>query len=191
MPPKKPVEKPVEKSVEKSIKKDEVILNMDDIEDKSKTPAKKIQIKNKPVVKSEVKPAEKPVEVEKQKTPEKKEVEKKEDKNRIKVVNSNKSSFDMFGEDDIDYRQILMNYDSSKNKTSPRITKYECSLMIGKRAEMIQQGANPNVKPLTGQSAIEIAEEELRQGKIPFIIKRPLGNTYEYWKPADMEIVMQ
>ena len=56
---------------------------------------------------------------------------------------------------------------------------------------MIQQGANPNVQVMPGQSAIEIAEEELRQGKIPFIIKRPLGTTYEYWKPADMEVVMQ
>ena len=59
-----------------------------------------------------------------------------------------------------------------------------------KRAKQIEEGAAPNVKVLPGQSAIEVAEEELRQRKIPFIIKRPIGNKFEYWKPADMEVIM-
>jgi DNA-directed RNA polymerase I, II, and III subunit RPABC2 len=83
-----------------------------------------------------------------------------------------------------------LNYDFTKNKTLPKITKYEKALLIGKRAKQIEEGANPNVKVLPGQSAIAIAEEELRQRKIPLIIKRPLGNTFEYWKPADMEVIM-
>ena len=168
MPPTKVVIKEVvdKKEVDK---KDEVIINEDEKQ------AKKISITKKP---KEDKKPEQPKPIEKKET-------------KPKSVRAIQSSFDMFGEDDIDFRQILMNYDVSKNRTSPRITKYECSLMIGKRAEMIQQGANPNVIVLPGQSAIEIAEEELRQGKIPFIIKRPLGTTYEYWKPADMEIIMQ
>ena len=96
----------------------------------------------------------------------------------------------LFSEDDIDYRSIMMNYDFSKNKTLPKITKYEKALLVGKRAKQIEEGANPNVKVLPGQNAIEIAEEELRQRKIPFIIKRPIGNKFEYWKPADMEVIM-
>jgi DNA-directed RNA polymerase subunit K/omega len=75
-------------------------------------------------------------------------------------------------------------------RTMTKITKYEKALLIGKRAKQIEEGANPNVKVLPGQSAIAIAEEELRQRKIPLIIKRPLGNTFEYWKPADMEVIM-
>ena len=43
---------------------------------------------------------------------------------------------------------------------------------------------------MAGQSAIDIAEEELRQRLIPLILKRPNGNTFEYWKPADMELFM-
>jgi len=35
----------------------------------------------------------------------------------------------------------------------------------------------------------EIVIEELRQKKIPFIIKRPLNNTYEYWKLEDLKIL--
>ena len=97
----------------------------------------------------------------------------------------------MFGDDKDDYREILINYDYTKNKTLPKITKYEKALLIGKRAKQIEDGANPNITVMAGQSAIDIAEEELRQRKIPFIIKRPNGNTFEYWKPADMEVLME
>ena len=31
-------------------------------------------------------------------------------------------------------------------------------------------------------TVIEIATEELRQKKVPFIIKRPIGSKFEYWK---------
>jgi len=116
---------------------------------------------------------------------------------KIKQVTKNKtllkqteSSFDMFGDDKDDYREILMKYDYTKNKTLPKITKYERALIIGKRAKQIEDGANPNIKVKPGQGAIEIAEEELRQRVIPLIIKRPNGNTFEYWKPADMEVLM-
>ena len=100
------------------------------------------------------------------------------------------TSNEQFNDEDVDYRNVLLNYDFSKNKTPAKITKYEKALLIGKRAKQIEEGANPNVKVLPGQSAIEIAEEELRQRKIPLIIKRPLGNTFEYWRPRDMEVLM-
>jgi len=97
---------------------------------------------------------------------------------------------EIFNDDDLDYRYIITNYDFSKNKTLPKITKYEKALIVGKRAKQIEEGANPNVKVLPGQTSIDIAEEELRQRKIPFIIKRPIGNKFEYWKPIDMEVIM-
>ena len=122
---------------------------------------------------------------------EKSEKNKHHTKNKKLTASKNlESSFDMFGDDDVDYRFVMMNYDYTKNKTLPKITKYEKALLIGKRAKQIEDGANPNIKVMPGQGAIEIAEEELRQRKIPFIIKRPIGNTFEYWKPADMEVNM-
>lgn len=122
---------------------------------------------------------------------EKSEKNKHHTKNKKLSASKNlESSFDMFGDDDVDYRFVMMNYDYTKNKTLPKITKYEKALLIGKRAKQIEDGANPNIKVMPGQGAIEIAEEELRQRKIPFIIKRPIGNTFEYWKPADMEVNM-
>jgi DNA-directed RNA polymerase I, II, and III subunit RPABC2 len=107
-------------------------------------------------------------------------------KKHTKKVDTN----ELFNEEDLDYRNVMLNYDFTKNKTLPKITKYEKALIVGKRAKQIEEGANPNVKVLPGQTSIDIAEEELRQRKIPFIIKRPIGNKFEYWKPIDMEVIM-
>ena len=107
-----------------------------------------------------------------------------------KKTENTTTSNDLFNNEDVDFRTVLLNYDFTKNRTPAKITKYEKALLIGKRAKQIEEGANPNVKVLTGQTAIEIAEEELRQRKIPLIIKRPLGNTFEYWRPRDMEVLM-
>ena len=111
-------------------------------------------------------------------------------KPKIEEAKQTNNTVDMFDEDDLDVRNVMMNYDYTKNKTNPRITKYEMALLIGKRATQIECGATPNIKISPGQSVISIAEEELRQRKIPLIIKRPIGNTFEYWKPAHMEVSM-
>ena len=122
---------------------------------------------------------------------EKNEKNKHHTKNKKLTASKNlESSFDMFGDDDVDYRFVMMNYDYTKNKTLPKITKYEKASIVGKRAKQIESGAKPNVKVMPGQGIIEITEEELRQRKIPFILKRPIGNTFEYWRLADMEVNM-
>ena len=72
-------------------------------------------------------------------------------------------------------------------QSSAKLTKYEIALVIGKRAKQIEDGANANIKVMPGKNSIEIAEEELRQGVIPFYIKRPIGNSFELFKLADME----
>lgn len=106
----------------------------------------------------------------------------------IKKANDTKSSLNIFDVDNVDYRYIMTHYDFSKNKSRAVITQYEKALMIGKRATQIERGCHPNVKVLPGQTPIHIAEEELRQRKIPFIIERTIGSAREYWKPIDMEI---
>ena len=90
-----------------------------------------------------------------------------------------------------DYRDIMMNYDVSKNITRPKITQYEKALVLGKRATQISSGAKPNITVKVGMNVVEIATEELRQKKVPFIIKRPIGNKYEYWKIKDLIINLE
>lgn len=89
-----------------------------------------------------------------------------------------------------DYRNLLTSYDPAKNKSAPEMTKYELALIIGKRATQLAYGAVPLINvPARMVRVEEIAEEELRQKKTPFIIQRSLGNEkFEYWKVKDMKI---
>ena len=87
---------------------------------------------------------------------------------------------------DNDYRNILSAYVPTKNKSRPIISIYERTLLIGKRATQIAYGANPLISVEPGMNEVAIAEEELRQRKIPLIIKRTIGDHTEYWKPGDM-----
>jgi len=85
-----------------------------------------------------------------------------------------------------DYRDIMTKYNVSKNITRPKMTQYEKALVLGKRATQISSGAKPNITVKVGMTVVEIATEELRQKKVPFIIKRPIGNKFEYWKIKDL-----
>jgi len=75
------------------------------------------------------------------------------------------------------------------HKTLPYLTKYEKARVLGQRAKQIETGAKPLVK--VSENIIDgyiIAELELREKKIPFIIKRPIpGGAFEYWHLRDLE----
>lgn len=90
--------------------------------------------------------------------------------------------------DDLDYREVLLNYDPKKNKTRPIMTQDEIALILGKRATMIQHRARPNIKVKPGMTEKDIAREELKQKKVPFMIQRPIGDSYEIWKIKDLKI---
>ena len=89
-----------------------------------------------------------------------------------------------------DYSSIYKDYDVSKNKTRPVLTKFEHTMMIGKRAMQLASGAHPLIEVRADMDdVLQIAEEELRQKKIPFMIRRPIGNHYEYWRIDDLQII--
>jgi DNA-directed RNA polymerase I, II, and III subunit RPABC2 len=75
------------------------------------------------------------------------------------------------------------------HRTLPYLTKYEKARILGQRAKQIEVGAKPLVK--VSENIIDgyiIAELELREKKIPFIIKRPIpGGAFEYWHLRDLE----
>ena len=80
-------------------------------------------------------------------------------------------------------------YDTSKNISSPMLNKYEKTQVIYERCNLITNGAKPFIdNPEKFNSIEEIVLEELKQKKIPFIIKRKIGNKYEYWKLKDLLI---
>ena len=77
------------------------------------------------------------------------------------------------------------------HKTSPILTKYEKTRIIGQRAKQISDGSKPYIH--LSHTIIEphiIAEMELQEKKLPFIVKRPIPNGgFEYWRLRDLDII--
>lgn len=79
----------------------------------------------------------------------------------------------------------------SMHQTMPFLTKYEKTRVLGQRAKQLNQGAQPLIpvdkKIIDGYL---IAQLELQQKALPFIIRRPLpGGKSEYWRLADLELI--
>ena len=75
------------------------------------------------------------------------------------------------------------------HRTLPFVTKYERARILGERAKQLNSGAKPFVEvDITVIDGYLIAELELQQKRIPFIIRRPLPNGgSEYWRVRDLE----
>ena len=79
------------------------------------------------------------------------------------------------------------------HKTNPIMTKYEKARLLGMRTKQLNN--SKKIKPYvrvdkpTMNNTI-IAEMELEQKKLPFIIERPLpGGGVEYWNVKDLEVI--
>ncbi len=79
------------------------------------------------------------------------------------------------------------------HKTVPYLTKYEKARILGIRSREIESGAAvaPGVEiPNSVIDSYRIAQIELEQKAIPFIIRRPIPNGgFEYWRLEDLEII--
>lgn len=88
-----------------------------------------------------------------------------------------------------DYRNIMNNYDVSKNICNARITRYEKSDIMGTRVTQLANNAPPMIKiePDEQLSVHDIVKREYDEGVIPFIIERRVGDNHvEYWKFRDL-----
>jgi len=77
------------------------------------------------------------------------------------------------------------------HQTIPFLTKFEKAKIIGLRAKQINNGSDPFIEvPNNMIEGLTIAEKELEEKKVPFIIRRPLPNgASEYWKVNDLEML--
>jgi len=89
-----------------------------------------------------------------------------------------------------DYTNVYQDYDISNNITTNKMSKYEYTKVLGMRAQQITMGAVPLINVNDDmKSAIEVAEEELRQRKTPYIIARKINSKKtDFWKIEDMVI---
>jgi RNA polymerase Rpb6. len=61
------------------------------------------------------------------------------------------------------------------------LTKYEKAKILGIRARQLLEGAEPLIKvPPNLKDPLKIAELELQENKLPFLIKRVRGEAEEY-----------
>lgn len=77
------------------------------------------------------------------------------------------------------------------HKSIPFLTKYEKTKILGLRAKQINEGSFTFIKvPDNVIDGYTIAQLELKEQKIPFIIRRPMPNgSSEYWNIQDLEYV--
>jgi len=78
--------------------------------------------------------------------------------------------------------------------SKPIMTKYELDQIISQRATMLAHGSvafvNIDYKIKSNFELRHVAIKELLEGKLPFIIKRPLpNNKYELYRVKDLDLV--
>ena len=89
-----------------------------------------------------------------------------------------------------DSQTFYKSYDKSKNTLSNVLTKYEKTKVIFERMQMISNGSLPYISnPEKYIDIYDIVLEELKQKKIPFIIKRTINDRDEYFKLEDLIIL--
>jgi DNA-directed RNA polymerase subunit K/omega len=95
-------------------------------------------------------------------------------------------------DDQSDFNEIVANYNPLNNTSKNIMTKYEKTSIVGVRMEQLAYGAPStlSVEELKKYKNIkDIANEELHQKKIPFMLLRTLPNkSQEYWRISDMII---
>jgi DNA-directed RNA polymerase subunit K/omega len=89
-----------------------------------------------------------------------------------------------------DNKELTINYEKMKTKyktSIKKITRYELPTIIGFRATQIANGAPVLVEvPDYMTDTLQIAEYEFKQGATPFILKKRVGDTFEFWKLEDL-----
>ncbi|AFM98729.1 DNA-directed RNA polymerase [Encephalitozoon hellem] len=89
----------------------------------------------------------------------------------------------------IDVSSTEVKIKNSQRKTLPRMTKYEKAHVIGVRASQLSAGAPPFVDIGNESNPLSIANMELNEKKIPFIIRRRLpDNSFEDWAIDELMI---
>lgn len=85
------------------------------------------------------------------------------------------------------YNNIIDSY----HRTIPILTKYEKTKIIGLRSVQLANGLKPFVEvPTDIIDPVVIAEMELKEKLLPFIVKRPISLTdFEYWPLKELEII--
>jgi DNA-directed RNA polymerase subunit K/omega len=77
------------------------------------------------------------------------------------------------------------------HRSPPFLTVYERTKIIGFRANQLSKGARPYIPiPEHVTNVSEIARLELKERRLPFIVRRPMPDgSHEYWRLSDLLIL--
>ena len=116
------------------------------------------------------------------------------------IEDSSEDDTDSSGEEEIvltnfedieDINVFRKNYKSlmENNITSKYLNKYEITKILCKRCEQLENGCHPLISEYEIYNNVyDIAFQELKDKKIPFILKRLINNKYEYFKLEDLNL---
>ena len=114
------------------------------------------------------------------------------DENSNSDENSDDTVNDIIIEDIEDMNVFRKNYDQllKENKSSLYLNKYEITKILCKRCEQLENGCIPLIKDYEIYNNVyDIAMEELKEKKIPYILKRSINGKYEYFKLEDLILI--
>jgi DNA-directed RNA polymerases I, II, and III subunit RPABC2 len=108
-----------------------------------------------------------------------------DDEDYIDQENTEEQKFNI-----ISYNDVIKNINNKEKKTIPYLSKFEKARIIGTRLQQLAYGAETKINTENINNINEIVLEELKQRKIPFIIRRVMPNgEYEDWKMEEFEYV--
>ena len=92
-------------------------------------------------------------------------------------------------------RENIVESQKTERTTMPYYSKYEYTVLLGTRAQQLAEGAKPLVS-LDGMVTSDpkfvwnLAQKEIMEQKLPFIIHRRLPNgVSEYWSATELTVV--
>ena len=85
-----------------------------------------------------------------------------------------------------DEQNFYEKYDINNNITENILNKYEQTKILIERIHHLTEGAPPYISIENFDNYYDIALEELKQKKLPYIIKRVNGDIIDYWKLDDL-----
>ena len=114
-----------------------------------------------------------------------------EEENEEPFEDENNQTSDYLSEEKItthtDFYKTMVK-ESQNRKSIPFLTKFEKSRIIGIRAQQLSQNMPALVDISDCTTPIEIALKELKEGRLPFIIRREMPNgSFEDWRVDELK----
>ena len=112
-----------------------------------------------------------------------------DDDSQVDIIENDDEDEDLQEGDDMGGRPGTIRVPDEERITSKFMTKYERARILGSRALQISKNAPLMVDPCEESDPYKLAELELSEKKIPFVVRRYLPDgSYEDWKVSELYI---